>query len=133
MLSPAARCGWPGPVLNSNIVLAPLLGPESMPTTVCTQSPPPGGACSGSAVSTAPLDGLPHGADLLDSTCPDSVVTAPPLAFWNGSGMSTFCSLGHSQIAPTTTARPMAIKAPTTILAAVGPRGAGPFIECECE
>src|SRR5262245_61861965 len=117
------------------MVLAPLLGPESMPTSVCTHCPPPSGACSGLPVSTAPFDGLPHGAALLDSTCPASVVTAPPVAFWNGSGMSTFCWLGHSHTAPASTAMPIAISAPTTILAAIGPNGAGPLSECEwaCE
>ena len=134
MWSPTARLGWPGPPLNSSNVLAPLLGPESMLTRVCTHWAPLSGACSGSAVSTAPAEGLPHGAALLDSTCPASVVTAPPVAFWNGSGMSTFCWLGHSHTAPASTATPMAISAPTTILAAVGPNGAGPvWCEWACE
>ena len=39
----------------------------------------------------------PQSALPVDSTWPASVVTAPPAAFWNGSGMSTFCWLGHSQ------------------------------------
>ena len=51
--------------------------------------------------------GLPQVAAVLDSTCPASVVTAPPAAFWNGSGMSTFCWLGHSHTAPASTATPM--------------------------
>src|SRR5258705_2585545 len=106
-----------------------------MATRFCTHWPPPAGACSGSAVSTAPFDGLPHGAALLDNTCPASVVTAPPAAFWNGSGMSTFCSLGQSHTAPASTATPITISAPTTILAAIGPSGAGPVgceWACEC-
>src|SRR5690242_2322257 len=133
MLSPTARCGWPGPLLNSSIVLAPLLGPESMLIRFCTHWPAPAGACSGSAVRTAPLDGLPHGAALLDSTWPASVVTEPPCAFWKGNGMSTFCSLGHSHTAAPSTTTPMAISAPTTIFAASGPSGEGPPSECECE
>src|SRR5690349_14571148 len=106
-----------------------------MPICACTHCPPPGGAGSGSAVSTAPLDGLPHDAALLDSTWPPSVVTDPPAAFWNGNGMSTFSWLGHSHTAPATTATPIAISAPITTLAAAGPRGARPLNECEwaCE
>src|SRR4051794_28156204 len=126
MSSPTARLGWPGPPLNSSIVFAPLFGPESMATTVCTHRAPLSGACTGSAVNTAPAEGLPHGAALLASTWPLSVVTAPPAAFWKGSGMSTFCRLGHSTTAPTSTAKPIAINATTTILAANGPSGAGP-------
>jgi hypothetical protein len=45
--------------------------------------------------------------------------------------MSAFWWLGHSHTAPASTATPMAINAPTTILAAIGPNGAGPFRECE--
>ena len=60
------------------------------------------------------------------STPRDSVVTAPPAEFWNGSGMSTFCWLGHSSAAPTSVASAMAISRPTTTLAATGPSGAGP-------
>src|SRR4051794_34816472 len=91
------------------------------------------GACTGSAVSTAPADGLPQTAALLDSTWPDSVVTAPPAAFWKGSGMSTRCSLGHSHAAPASAATPIAMRRPTTTLAANGPSGAGPPLgECEC-
>src|SRR5260370_394073 len=134
MWSPTTRLGWPGP-LNSSTVLAPLLGPDSMATRLCTQWPPPSGARSGSAVNTAPADGLPHGAALLDNTCPASVVTAPPAAFSNGSGMSTFCWLGHSHTAPASTATPITISAATTILAAFGPSGAGPVgceWACEC-
>jgi hypothetical protein len=36
MSSPTARLGWPGPPLNSRRVLAPLLGPEPICTSVCT-------------------------------------------------------------------------------------------------
>src|SRR5258708_14641338 len=117
MWSRTTRLGGPGP-LNSSTVLAPLLGPDSMAPRLCTHWAPPSGACAGSAVNTAPAEGLPHGAALLDNTCPASVVTAPPVAFWNGSGMSAFWWLGHSHTAPASTATPMAINAPPTILAA---------------
>ncbi|SKU63693.1 Uncharacterised protein [Mycobacteroides abscessus subsp. abscessus] len=38
------------------------------------------GVCpaAGSAVSTCPVDGLPHSPRRVASTVPDSVVTAPP-------------------------------------------------------
>ena len=39
----------------------------------------------------APAEGLPQSRGALDTTWPASVVTAPPDAFWKGSGMSTFC------------------------------------------
>src|SRR2546423_10450494 len=45
--------------------------------------------------------------------------------------MSAFCWLGHNHTAPASTATPMAISAPTTTLAAMGPNGAGPLSECE--
>ena len=88
-------------------------------------------AGTGSAVSTAPADGLPQVPRLVDTTWPPSVVTAPPWAFWKGSGMSTFCWLGHSSAALASTATPMAISRPTTIFAASGPSGAGPLREWE--
>ena len=91
MWSPTARLGWPGPPLNSSSVLAPLLGPESIAMNDCTHWAPSPPAGTGLAVSTAPIDWSPQVAALLDTTCPASVVTAPPAAFWKGSGMSTFC------------------------------------------
>ena len=66
---------------------------------------------------------------VLDTTWPASFVTAAPSAFWNGSGMSTFCWLGQSHAAPASTAMPMAISRPTTTFAASGPSGAGPASE----
>ena len=85
----------------------------------------------GAAVSTAPTDGLPQSATELDRTCPASVVTAPPAAFWKGSGMSAFCWLGHNSAAPAMTAMPIATSSPRR-LAPSGPNGAGPPRECEC-
>ena len=103
-----------------------------MATTVCTQVVPLSlGAGWGSAVSTAPADGLPHGSVPLDNTRPDSVVTAAPVAFWNGSGMSALSPLGHSSAAPSSTATPVATSRPTTTLAASGPTGEGPLSEWE--
>jgi hypothetical protein len=61
------------------------------------------------------------------------VVTEPPVAFWNGSGMSALVPDGHSSTAPATTASTMRASRPTTILAASGPSGEGPLCECECE
>jgi hypothetical protein len=87
-------------------------------------------------MSTVLADGLPQVAIWLDSTCPPSVVTAAPVAFWNGIGMSTFCLFGHNTTRPAITAMPITPNNPTTALAASGPSGAGPpgnAWECECE
>ena len=62
------------------------------------------------------------------------MLTAPPVAFWNGIGMSTCCRLGHSSTAPAITATPIAASSPTTIRAGSGPSGDGPDDKlCECE
>jgi hypothetical protein len=87
-------------------------------------------------MSTVPADGLPQLAIRLDTTCPASVVTAEPAAFWNGSGMSTFCSFGHKTTVPTITAMPITPSNPTTTLAAnglTGPGSSGSVWECACE
>ena len=60
-----------------------------------------------------------------------TVVTAAPVAFWNGSGMSALSPLGHSSAAPSSTATPVATSSPTTTLAASGPTGEGPLSEWE--
>lgn len=65
-------------------------------------------------------------------TCPRSVVTEPPLALWNGNGMSTLPPDGHNSTAPTTTASPITLSAMTTRRAARGPSGAGPCAGGEC-
>ena len=107
-----------------------------MATRFCTQVPPPGSAGFGAAVNTPPADGLPQSASVLEVTCPASVVTAPPAAFWNGSGMSTFWWLGHSMAAPMSIATPIATNRPTTMRAASGLNGDEPANEweweCEC-
>ena len=108
MWSPTARLGWPGPPLNSSRVLAPLFGPEPMLTSAARTGAPEPGAAGAGGQRGRPPTGCRSGAALLDSTWPASVVTAPPAAFWNGSGMSTFCWLGHSRAAPTITATPIA-------------------------
>ena len=96
------------------------------------QVPAPGNPGAGPAVSTAPADGLPQSAKVLEVTCPRSVVTEPPSALWNGNGMSTLPPDGHNSTAPTTTASPITLSAMTTRRAARGPSGAGPCAECEC-
>jgi hypothetical protein len=67
----------------------------------------------------------------VDVTGPACVLTAPPVALWNGSGMSTFRLLGHSNTAPTITARPMIVSNPITTLAAIGPIVTSEFA-CPC-
>jgi len=90
MWSPAFSCGCPGPGLNSSSVSAPALGPESIAISACEHWAPPVAPGTGDAVKTFPAEGLPHGPIPLETTWPATVVTAPPLAFWKGSGMSTF-------------------------------------------
>jgi len=54
-------------------------GPSRWPPGSARIGHPPSGACTGSAVNTAPAEGLPPRCGLcLDNTCPASVVTAPP-------------------------------------------------------
>ena len=118
-------------MLNSSNVLAPLFGPESIAMSACVHGVSSPWAGFGSLVNTVPTCWSPHGAALVDCTWPDSVVTAPPAAFWYGSGISTFCLLGQSHAAPARTRTPIAMSSPTTILAANGPNGDGPSSECE--
>lgn len=47
--------------------------------------------------------------------------------------MSAFWPLGQSTTAPMATATAHAARIATTIFAASGPSGDGPFSECECE
>ena len=68
MFSPANRFGCPGPGENSSRVLAPLLGPLSMPMSAWMQLPLPGIPGAGAAVSTCPADRLPQSAMLADNT-----------------------------------------------------------------
>ena len=105
MSSPTARLGWPGPAAELQQRVGALVRSgvdryqrlHAMAVVALAPVPVPSSA-------PRPPTGSPHGAALLDSTCPASVVTAPPAAFWKGSGMSTFCWLGHSHTAPATTA-----------------------------
>ena len=101
-----------------------------MPISDCTQAPLPSAPGSGAAVSTCPADGLPQSPRVVERTCPPSVVTEPPCAFWNGSGMSTSDREGHSTTAPMATATPIRASTATTMRAASGLSGAGPLAEC---
>ena len=115
-------------------MLAPALGPESMATRVNTHRPAPGVAGSGAVVSTCPAEGLPQSPNPLDSTCPLTVFTAPPDAFWHVIGMSTCWRLGHSHTAPPTTAIAIAASTPITILAGSGSKEDRADDKlCECE
>ena len=136
MWSPTASWGWPGPLPNSSTVVALALGPDSMAMTAWMHGE------SFTSVGVTSLVASPrrrrrrHSPPcLVDSTFPASVVTAPPAAFWYGSGISSFVWLGHSRAAPARTTTPMAISSPTTTFAANGPSGEGPCRVCEwaCE
>ena len=86
----------------------PAGGPESTdPTRRSQPTPAPAaGAGAGSPGNARPADGLPHGAMSCATTVPASVVTAPPPAFWKGSGMSICCLFGHRRTAPATRRSP---------------------------
>jgi hypothetical protein len=87
----------------------------------------------GADVNTFPTDELPQNPRSLDSTWPPSVRTAPPVAFWKGSGMSTLCPVGQSRTAPMSAVTPIATRRPITTLAATGPIGAAGSATCEWE
>jgi hypothetical protein len=106
-------------------VRVPALGPESMLTTARRHWYMLLAGGAGLPVKTRLAAELPQEPCPASSTVPASVVTAPPVPDWKGSGISVLCFSGQRIAAPSTTTNPMRASSTTTTFAAVGPSGAG--------